>query len=186
VVPATRADQAPRRAGGRPKPIGTELMTPAGTVVPVGGEAGPVVVPVREGRTVAPVAEPQARPAGRPGRVKVQLSQLSPWSVMKLAFLLSVGAGIAFVVAVYIVWNVLDRSHLFVELNAQVAEIVGPESASKFDLLQYVELGKVMAVAAGIAVIDVILATVLATLGSLLYNVTSALVGGVHVTLRDD
>jgi hypothetical protein len=105
---------------------------------------------------------------------------------MKMAFLLSVGLGIALVVAVYVIWNVLDRSHLFVEINDQIAGIVGPESAADFDILQYVALSKVMAATTGIAVIDVVLATVLATLGTLLYNVTSALVGGVHVTLRDD
>jgi hypothetical protein len=105
---------------------------------------------------------------------------------MKMAFLLSVGLGIALVVAVYVLWNVLDRSHVFVLINDQIAGIVGPESADKFDILQYVALSKVMAAASGVAVIEVVLATALATLGSLLYNVTSALVGGIHVTLRDD
>jgi hypothetical protein len=185
VVPALSAEAPPRRAGGRPKPVADSLavpeVTPDSEPVPVGGAAGPVVVPL--GPKAAP-AQP-SRPSG-PRRVKVQLSQVSPWSVMKLGFLLSVGMGIAFVVAVYVIWNVLDRVHLFVDINDQIAEIVGPESAANFDLLQYVELGKVMAAATGVAVINVVLTTVLATLGSLLYNVTSALVGGVHVTLRDD
>jgi hypothetical protein len=183
VVPALSSDAEPRRAGGRPKTIEESLS--AGAPVPVGGGAGPVVVPPSPASAAA-ASTSVARPGGGPRRVKVQLAQISPWSVMKLGFLLSVGLGIAFVVAVYVVWNVLDRMHLFVEINEQIAEIVGPESAANFDLLQYVELGKVMAAATGIAVINVVLATILATLGSLLYNVTSALVGGIHVTLRDD
>jgi hypothetical protein len=185
VVPALSAEAGPRRAGGRPKTVEENLIASNGAPVPVGGDAGPVVVPVSPPNAAAAASSAQARPGGA-RRVKVQLAQISPWSVMKLGFLLSVGLGIAFVVAVYVVWNVLDRIHLFVEINEQIAEIVGPESAANFDLLQYVELGKVMAAATGIAVINVVLATILATLGSLLYNVTSALVGGIHVTLRDD
>jgi hypothetical protein len=187
VVPAVKAERAtPRRAGGRPKPIADmHLVATPGTPVPVGGEAGPVVVPLPSART-APAASPGGRPAGSPRRVKVQLARVSPWSIMKIVFLLSVSLGIAFVVAVFVIWNVLDRVNLFVTINEQIGSIVGPESAARFDILQYVERGKVMAAATGVAVIEIVLATVLATLGSLIYNLTAALVGGVHVTLRDD
>jgi hypothetical protein len=216
VVPAAEqtAPKARRRAGGRPTaPVGGVLEE---GLVPVGGAAGPVTVPARtspsgpkpttpepvlpvgprragqgieteaaQPETAVAAAPAKARPSG-PRRVKLQVARVSPWSVMKMAFLLSVALGVAFVVMVYIVWNVLDRSELFVTLNNNIAGIVGPEAADRFDILQYVDRGKVMAGAAGIAVIDVALATILATLGALIYNITSALVGGIHVTLRDD
>jgi hypothetical protein len=187
VVPAAKAAQAaPRRAGGRPKAV-TGALAPPGAPVPVGGAAGSVVIPAPAPVAVPdPAAQAPARPAGAPHRVKVQIGQISPWSVMKLAFLLSVGLGVAFVVLVFIVWNVLDRNHFFVDINEQITAIVGQEGAARFDILQYVDKGKVMAGATAIAVINIVLATALATLGTLLYNVTSALVGGIHVTLRDD
>ena len=37
-----------------------------------------------------------------------------------------------------------------------------------------------------IAVINIILTTALSTIGALLYNVTAAFVGGVHLTLADE
>jgi hypothetical protein len=185
VVPATAAGPVePRRAGGRPKAVGEQLV-PSGAPVPVGGAAGPVVIPATPAVPV-PAEQRGPRSGGAPHKVKVQIAQISPWSVMKLAFLLAVGLGIAFVIAVFVIWSVLDRSHFFVNINEQIQGIVGPESAARFDILQYVDKGKVMAGATAIAVIDVVLATVLATLGTLLYNVVSALVGGIHVTLRDD
>jgi hypothetical protein len=186
VVPASKVDAPPRRAGGRPKAVDNEqLVAPPGAPVPVGGEAGPAMVPASARPRPNSPAE-TGRSSGTPRSVKVQLTRVSPWSVMKLAFLLSVGLGIALVVAVFVVWNVLDRSHLFIEVNDQIANIVGQESAADFDILQYVERGKVMAAATGVAVIDVVAITILATLGSLIYNITAALVGGIHVTLRND
>jgi hypothetical protein len=186
VVPAAKAERsAPRRAGGRPKPLSEAQLVAPAAPVPVGASASPVVVPLPSSRT-APAAESAPRPAGVPRRVKVQLARVSPWSIMKISFLLAVSLGIAFVVAVFVIWNVLDQAHLFVTVNEQIASIVGKESADRFDILQYVDRGKVMAAATGVAVLEIVLATALATLGSLIYNLTAALVGGVHVTLRDD
>jgi hypothetical protein len=43
-----------------------------------------------------------------------------------------------------------------------------------------------ISIATLVAIVDVVLVTVLAPIMALLYNLTSALVGGVHVTLTDD
>ncbi|MGL5850621.1 MAG: DUF3566 domain-containing protein [Phycicoccus sp.] len=43
-----------------------------------------------------------------------------------------------------------------------------------------------MSLATVLAVIDVVIITAIATLGAFLYNVSSALVGGVQLTLTDD
>ena len=167
----------------------------AGTAapIPVGGTAGPVTIPApaapRPPRTVS-AAEKKGTAVkattGVPRRVKLQVSRVSPWSIAKMAFLLSVAMGIAFVVMVFIVWNVMNNAKLFTMINDQIATLAGPESAAKFDITSLVEQSKVMAGATVIAVVNTVIGTVLATLGSLIYNITSMLVGGVHVTLRDD
>jgi hypothetical protein len=134
------------------------------------------------------VAKTKAKetPAGVPRRVKLQVARVSPWSIAKMAFLLSVAMGIAFVVMVFIVWNVMNNAKIFTTINDQIATLAGPESASKFDITSYVEQSKVMAGATVIAVVNAVIGTVLATLGSFIYNITSMLVGGIHITLRDD
>ena len=48
------------------------------------------------------------------------------------------------------------------------------------------EAGRVLSLSIVIGVIDVILMTALSTLGAFLYNICSALVGGLQLTLTDD
>ena len=48
------------------------------------------------------------------------------------------------------------------------------------------KFSRAVSMATIIAVINIILTTALATVGAFLYNVTAALVGGVHLTLADE
>ncbi|MGI4893655.1 MAG: DUF3566 domain-containing protein [Janthinobacterium lividum] len=119
-----------------------------------------------------------------PRRVRLTLARIDPWSVTKLSFLLSVAVGIALVVATGVVWSVLDGIGVFTDLNGLVADVVGNEI--NVNLLDYVGFGKVISLATVVAVVDVVLLTALSTILAFLYNVSSALVGGLHVTLSDD
>jgi hypothetical protein len=131
-------------------------------------------------RTPAPATVKE----GAPRRVRLSVSRVDPWSVMKLSFLLSVGIGIMIVVAAAVVWFVLDGLAVFTQLNDLVTQIVGKESP--VDILQYVAFSKVVSGATVVAVVDVVLLTALSTIGAFLYNITAALVGGVTLTLTDD
>ncbi len=158
----------PFTAGAPPRPVPpTAPATTAGA---------PTVRPV-SGRT--PVV-------GGPGprRVRLAVSRVDPWSVMKLAFLMSFAAGIMLVVAISVLWLTLDGLHVFTSLNNLVTQIVGQESS--INILTYVQFSKVLSVTTLVGVIDVFLLTALATIGAFLYNVVAALVGGVHVTMTDE
>jgi nitrogen fixation-related uncharacterized protein len=119
-----------------------------------------------------------------PRRVRLTLARVDPWSVTKLSFLLSVAVGIALVVATGVVWSVLNGMGVFTDLDGLLHDIAGNEI--KISLLDYVGFGKVISLATVIAVVDVVLLTALSTIIAFLYNVSSALVGGLHVTLSDD
>lgn len=121
---------------------------------------------------------------GAPRRVRLSVSRVDPWSVMKLSFLLSVAIGIMLVVAAAVVWMVLDGLAVFTEINTMITEIVGEESTISF--LDYVQFDRVVSGAVVIAVVDVVLLTALSTIGAFLYNITAALVGGVTLTLTDE
>jgi hypothetical protein len=116
--------------------------------------------------------------------VRLTAARINPWSVLKLSFLLSVALGVVLVVVVALLWTVLDRMGVFADVNAVITEVVGSESS--FDLMQVVGLSRVLSLAVVVAVVDVVLLTLLATLGAVLYNICSALVGGVRLTLTDD
>ena len=143
-------------------------------------------------RTTAPVTGATARPTtgriptvgGGPRRVRLAISRVDPWSVMKLAFLLSVAIGIMIVVAAIVVWFTLDSLHVFTQIDDLVTQVVGTES--DLDILAYVSFEKTVSAATLVAVIDVFLLTALATIGAFLYNIVAALVGGVHVTMTDE
>ena len=119
-----------------------------------------------------------------PRRVRLTLARVDPWSVTKLSFLLSVAVGIALVVATGVIWSVLDGMGVFTDVNGVLGDVVGNEI--QFNLLDYVGFGKVISLATVVAVVDVVLLTALSTILAFLYNVSSALVGGLHVTLSDD
>jgi len=132
-------------------------------------------------------ARPQAaaRPASGPRKVRLTLSRVDAWSVAKMGFLVSVAIGIAFVVMIAVLWMILDGMGVFTDLDRTVRTVLG-ESGAKFDLMNFVGFGRVLSLATVIGVIDVFLLTALSTLGAFLYNICSALVGGVQVTLTDD
>lgn len=125
------------------------------------------------------------RPAP-PRRVKLSVSRVDPWSAMKLSFLLSVAIGIAGVVMVTVLWLILSGMGVFADMNRTVEGVLNTTNGAKFDLMNYIGLGRVVSLAIVIAVIDVILMTAIATLGAFLYNVCSSLVGGLQITLTDD
>lgn len=121
---------------------------------------------------------------GAPRQVRLTVAHVNAWTVLRLSFLLSVAVGVVLVVAVALMWSVLDGIGVFASVNGVIRDVVGSESS--FDLDQYAGLSRVLSLTVLVAVVDVVLLTVLATLGAVLYNICSALVGGVRLTLTDD
>ena len=118
-----------------------------------------------------------------PRQVDLAIVRVDPWGVMKVAFLLSVALGIAMVVAVLILWLMLNAMHVFASAESFLQSIGASQMVS---LLDYVRLPKVMAYATLLAVMNVVMLTALSALGTLLYNLVASLVGGIKVTLMDD
>lgn len=125
----------------------------------------------------------QSKTIAGPRRVRLSLTRVDPWSIMKVTFMLSVAAGVMFVVAAIFVWLMLDAMHVFSTLESFLQEI----GAGKFtELLEYVRLPRTIAYATIVGVINVVLMTAISTLGAMLYNVVASLVGGIKVSLMDE
>lgn len=138
------------------------------------------------GRPATGTAAGQPRPAtARQRRVKLTVSRVDPWSAMKMSFLISVALGIAGVVMVAVLWMILSGMGVFSQVNNMVGQIVNDQE-NPFNIMDFLGFGRVLSLSIVIGVIDVVLLTALATLGAFLYNICSALVGGIQLTLTDD
>ncbi|MCR1161988.1 MULTISPECIES: DUF3566 domain-containing protein [Micrococcaceae] len=182
--PAGAPGQRPAQPGQRPAGAGGQR--PAGA---------PGQRPAQAGQR--PAAAGGQRPAqGGPGLVKpapkakvrrarLLVSKVDPWSVLKMAFLLSVALGIVTVVAAIVLWTVLDLTGIFNQVDSLLGTLAGSEG-SGFELKKIASLGQVASFATIIAVVNVVLLTALSMLSAVLYNISATLVGGVGVTLTDD
>jgi hypothetical protein len=146
-----------------------------------------------QGGSTAPGQRPGQNPAGliKPApkakvrRARLLVSKVEPWSVLKMAFLLSVALGIVTVVAAIVLWTVLDLTGIFDQVDSLLGTLAGSEGGG-FELKKVASLGQVASFAVIIAVINVVLLTALSMLSAVLYNISATLVGGIGVTLTDD
>jgi nitrogen fixation-related uncharacterized protein len=104
---------------------------------------------------------------------------------MKMSFLLSVAAFIGLVVITGVLWTILNGMGVFGDIDRMVHE-VQPTTSEPFQIMDYIGLGRVTSLSIVVGIINVILLTALSTLAAYLYNISSALVGGVQLTLTDD
>ncbi|MFF4015536.1 DUF3566 domain-containing protein [Streptomyces sp. NPDC001843] len=146
--------------------------------------AGATGAAVRRPRTGAGAGA--ARTAPRTRKARLRVAKADPWSVMKVSFLLSIAIGICTVVASAVLWMVLDAMGVFSTVGGQISEATGSTESSGFDLQAFLSLPHVLTFATIIAVIDVVLATALATLGAFIYNLSAGFVGGIELTLAED
>lgn len=183
-----------RTTAGREK---SSWDTPAGAATAGSGATGethvqqPVVAANPAGAAPAPggpaAAEDPVSAGGEgtgPRRIRLVVSRVDPWSVMKLSFLLSIALGIATVVATAVVWGVLNSMGVFAKIQGLIQDIGAMEQFGQ--LLEYVEFSRVISVATVVGIVDVVLFTALCTLAAFLYNLVAAMVGGLHTTLTDE
>ena len=137
----------------------------------------------RQGQNTAGLIKPA--PKAKVRRARLLVSKVDPWSVLKMAFLLSVALGIVTVVAAIVLWTVLDLTGIFDQVDGLLGTLAGSEGGG-FELKKVASLGQVASFATIIAVINVVLLTALSMLSAVLYNISATLVGGIGVTLTDD
>ncbi|MER7188669.1 MULTISPECIES: DUF3566 domain-containing protein [Streptomyces] len=127
-----------------------------------------------------------ARTTPRVRKARLRVAKADPWSVMKVSFLLSIALGICTIVASAVLWMVMDAMGVFSTVGGTISEATGSNESNGFDLQSFLSLPNVLMFTTIIAVIDVVLATALATLGAFIYNLSAGFVGGVELTLAED
>ncbi|MET9884539.1 DUF3566 domain-containing protein [Streptomyces sp. NPDC006430] len=127
-----------------------------------------------------------ARTTPRTRKARLRVAKADPWSVMKVSFLLSIALGLCTIVAAAVLWMVMDAMGVFSTVGGTISEATGSNESNGFDLQSFLSLPRVLVFTSVIAVIDVVLMTALATLGSFIYNLSAGFVGGVELTLAED
>jgi hypothetical protein len=146
------------------------------------GEAG-AALPLGSAK---PVASSSAKKPSVPRarRMRLSLTRIDPWSITKVSFLLAIAGAIIQIVAIALIWLLLNSIGLFDNVTQLISK-TGLD-AGGFDLSSVLSLSTVLSAVTIFSIFEVVLVVVLATIVAFLYNIVSSLVGGVHVTLGDD
>lgn len=127
--------------------------------------------PVRRSRV------PRAR------RMKLSVTKISPWSVAKVTFMLSIAMGIIQTICAAILYAIVDAAGVFDKISSLVSQT---GLAGNFNVSSILGMGQVISVVVIFSVFEVVILVFLSVIFTFLYNVVSSLVGGIHVTLGDD
>ncbi len=123
-----------------------------------------------------------ARPPGAGRRAKLRLSKVNPLTVTRLSFAFSLCVFVVLLVAVAVLWFVLNSIGVFGSVT-DAADTLTDSSAS--DVKSWLSFGRAMELSLLVGAINVILMTALTTLGALLYNLCAEMIGGIELTLSD-
>jgi hypothetical protein len=142
----------------------------------------------------APAAssEPPAAPRSQPTAPKrsvrqahLTVSRVEPWSVMKFSFVVSLVAFVILFVAVSVLYGVLSGIGVFDSLQRVVNSVTSSQTSTGVNARAWFSASRVLGYTALLGSLNIVLITAMSTIGSVVYNLTSRLVGGVEVTLRE-
>jgi hypothetical protein len=118
-----------------------------------------------------------------PRQAALQLKRLDPWSALKLGLVLAVVLFFIWLVAVGVLYGVLDGMGVWDRLNGTYADLVSGDTPTGSSPL--ISAGRVFGFAAVIGAVNSLLFAVAVTVGAFVYNVSADLVGGIEVTLSE-
>lgn len=146
-------------------------------------EAPPPPPPVVE----LPKKKSSSSSARLPRKAHLVLRRIEPWSAMKFSFVVSLVCFVVLFVAVAVLYGVLSALGVFdsvVEMFNQLTQSDG-QNTSSINIASWFEPVRILGYTALIGAVNVVLITALSTLGSVIYNIASDLVGGIEVTFSE-
>ncbi len=174
---AARSPAFPAAVPPRPVDRSAAVGNAAGDSAAVDNAAGDSRPPVRPSAPTRAAAAGSPRASGRGRRAQLSLRRIDPRSAFVLSLLLSLFIAVVTIAAAYALYATLDALGVPASINSAVADVRGGPpvlTSSRF-----------VGGAALLAAVNVVLFTVLATLGALLYNICASFTGGIEVTLTE-
>jgi hypothetical protein len=157
----------PGRAGAAGMGAATGGFVGGSTIgtAPVGGRPG------TRGRAGSP-----PRPARR---ARLLVRHIDPWSTLKFSLVVAVALFFVWLVAIGVLYGVLDGMGVFNKINSLYDELSGSTGQ------RIITPGLVLGTATLVGAVNIVLMTALTTIGSFVYNICSDLVGGIEITLAE-
>jgi Transmembrane domain of unknown function (DUF3566) len=115
----------------------------------------------------------------------LMVARLEPWSVMKFSFMISLVCFVILFVAVTLLYGTLAGLGVFDAIQKALSNVTSGQGTSGVNASHWFSASTVLGYTALLGALNVVLITAFATVGSVIYNLTSHLVGGVEVTLRE-
>jgi hypothetical protein len=179
--PPTSSSSAARnflRSGADAAASAAAPSAPAATARPAEPAAGLAAAPAR--------GAPRKRAAQRPARqAHLTVARIEPWSVMKFSFVMSLVAFVILFVAVTVLYGTLSALGVFESLQRVVASVTSSQNSAGVNAAKWFSASRVLGYTGLLGSLDIVLITAVATIGAVVYNLTSRLIGGVEVTLRE-
>ncbi len=134
----------------------------------------------------APSRGSERKAAKRSARqAHLTVARVEPWSVMKFSFVLSLVAFVILFVAVAVLYGALAGLGVFDSLQRVVTSVTSSQSSTGVNAAKWWSASRVLDYTALLGLLNIVLITAMSTIGAVVYNLTSRLVGGVEVTLRE-
>ena len=106
---------------------------------------------------------------------------------MKFSFVVSLVCFVVLFVAVAVLYGVLSAMGVFDSITEAITQLTTADgkSTSTIDIGSWFEPVRILGYTALLGAVNVVLITALSTLGAVIYNLSSDLVGGVEVTFSE-
>ncbi len=173
-----------------PEPAPTSPSSPARSFLRSNTDAKTSSAKAAPAATVGP-----AKQAGQGGRRKgskrsarqahLTIARVEPWSVMKFSFVVSLVAFVILFIAVSVLYGALSALGVFESLQRVVASLTSSQDSAGVNAAKWFTASKVLGYTALLGSLNIVLITAMSTIGAVIYNLTSRLIGGVEVTLRE-
>ncbi len=130
------------------------------------------------GKRKAATAAGQGEAARPLRRARLTVRHIDPWSALKFSLVLGGALFVVWMVAIGLLYGVLNGMGVFSSINSTVNELNGSTG-------NVITPQLVLAAAAVLGAVSIVLFAALATVGSFIYNLCADLVGGLEVTLAE-
>lgn len=111
----------------------------------------------------------------------MQIRRIDPWSALKVSLLLSGVLFFVWMLAVAFLYLLLGSMGVWSKLNSNVGDLLDSAGGAT----ELVSGGSIFGGAILVGLVNIVVLTAMATLGAVIYNLSTDVVGGIEVTLAD-
>ena len=145
------------------------------------------VTPAKSSPAGSSPAGPRSKaPSKRSSRqAHLTIARVEPWSVTKFSFMVSLVAFVILFVAVSVIYGTLSALGVFTSLQHVVQSVTSSQDSNGVNAAKWFTASRILSWTALLGAVNIVLMTAMSTIGAVVYNLTSRLIGGVEVTLRE-